>query len=189
MPRTLALLLALLLPAAACTPALDDDDSSDDDDTTTDDDDTVDDDDDATMDDDDTGDDDDDDDTEPCGLNELRLDLQVIGDFGPGTSFDSFESITLLGTLENNCPFEQRFETNSGCLLEPWTLSNDSTGVGEGRGCDDAITSWSVEQGGVLEDEVQMGQLSPGQWTWSATFMNQEASVQFQVNEVVIGVQ
>ena len=95
------------------------------------------------------------------------------------TVFSTTQSITLVGSLLNPCPNEVSFETNSGCLLDPWTVVGD--GSGEGRGCDDAITPWTVAPGGTLQDVVPMGTMQADTWTWLTGFMGQSATLTFVV--------
>jgi hypothetical protein len=175
MPRLLLALLCVLLISCAPTLGDDDDASSDDDDVTGDDDDTSGDDDDTIADDDDVSGDDDDDDTSGddddtgCGVDDLVLGMQVLDANGvSGVSFRPTDELTLSGSLENVCDIMLTFETNSGCLLEPWSLSGDGNGLG--RGCDDAITVWSVAEAGTLYDVVEVGALAAGTWMWEVGF-------------------
>ncbi len=177
MPRLLLALLCMFLISCAPTLGDDDDASSDDDDVTGDDDDTSADDDDVTGDDDDiSGDDDDDDDDTSgddddtgCGVDDLVLGMQVLDADGvSGVAFRPTDELTLSGSLENVCDIMLTFQTNSGCLLEPWTLSGNGTGLG--RGCDDAITTWTVPEGGTLLDEMEIGAQTAGTWVWEAGF-------------------
>ncbi|MCO4774259.1 MAG: hypothetical protein KDA24_29805 [Deltaproteobacteria bacterium] len=176
--RLLLLLLAVLL--AACPPTLGDDDDAADDDDASDDDDAADDDD--VSDDDDVADDDDDDDGTPCGVADLLLRVEAQDSNGVQQAvFGAGESVTLVGQLSNICPFDVAFETSSGCLLEPWTLTN-SSGAGEGRGCDDAITPWNLGEEAMLFDIVEMGTMSPGAWTFTAGFLGgQSDTITFEV--------
>lgn len=193
----LALLCSFLL--CSCAPRLSDDDdastddddvSGDDDDASGDDDDTSADDDDDTSpgdDDDDTSSGDDDDDTSPgddddtsCDVGDLVLSLSVLDANGvAGWSFRPEDVLTLSGSLTNVCDTMLTFETTSGCLLEPWSLSGNGTGLG--RGCDDAITTWTVAPGAALVDAEQIGAQSAGTWTWEAGFEGMVMTVTFTV--------
>ena len=193
MPRLLLALLCVLLISCAPTLGDDDDASSDDDDITGDDDDTSADDDDTSGDDDDisgddddtSGDDDDisgddDDDDTGCGVDDLVLGMQVLDANGvSGVSFRPADELTLSGSLENVCDIMLTFETMSGCLLEPWTFSGNGSGVS--RGCDAAITTWTVPEGGTLFDDVEIGAQTAGTWIWEAGFGGTTQSLTFTV--------
>ncbi len=161
-------LLILLLSAwvVGCPPTLDDDDATGDDDHATGDDD------DATADDDD----------DVCTAADFPLVLEARDDNGvAGMQFGVGTSITLVGVLTNDCSNTITVETTSGCLLQPWTL-NSSNGMGEARGCDDAITTWTWEPGQSLEDAVPIGTMQPALWTWTAGFVEgQSQTLSFEV--------
>jgi hypothetical protein len=189
LPRILPaahLLPALLAPVllfggVACPPSL-----GGDDDASAADDDTVDDDDDGTVDDDDSWDDDDvidDDDVSTCGIGDFELAAVALGDDGePDTIFAAAESVTTQGELYNPCPDDITFQTNTGCLLDPFTLGNES-GNGVGRGCDDAITTWTIGSRETLVDGIDWGMLETGWWVFEAGFGpgGQYAGLEFEV--------
>lgn len=185
----LALHCAFLI---SCAPTLGDDDdvSGDDDDTSADDDDTSGDDDDTSADDDDVSDDDDivaddddtsgDDDDDGCGVDDLVLGMQVLDANGvAGIAFRPTDELTLSGSLTNPCDIMLTFETSSGCLLEPWSLSGNGSGVS--RGCDAAITTWTIVEGGVVFDDVEIGAQTAGTWLWETGFRGDVQTLTFTV--------
>ena len=138
-------LLPLLL---GCPPVLDNGDPGDDD---------------ATADDDDI--------VGPCGVEDLEL-LAVVrgpnGDTGP--YFMPGEALEAGGILWNPCPVAQSFETRSGCLLDTWEVYDAAGQALDGRGCDDAITWWTLESGGSLEDMVPIGAPPLGDYALNVGF-------------------
>lgn len=200
-------LLFVLL--AACIPSLDDDtavddDSTADDDSVSDDDSVTDD--DSVMDDDSVGDDDtdpgdddsvmdddsvgDDDSVDECSPESLGLSAWAATAGGaPATVFIEQEPVTLYAALTSSCGEALTFETPSGCLFEPWSFES-SAGWGEGMGCDDAITTWTVEPFGEIVQSWERGLLDPADYIFAVGFRPNEqlTTVAFSVLGPVIGV-
>ncbi len=119
----------------------------------------------------------DDDDVADCGPWDWPLELMALGDDGvPTEVFGAGEQITLVGRITNTCAEGFAVQTNSGCLLDPWVLEAAS-GVGEGRGCDDAITLWDFAPGQMQQDSVPVGMLQADTWTWRAGFVEGQSQV------------
>jgi hypothetical protein len=195
--RRLTLVFACVL--AACVPTLaDDDDNVDDDDATGDDDDDATggdddqaDDDDAADDDDSQGDDDvaDDDDSQGddddvCSIADFTLGLAVMAANGTtGQQFTPEDELLVAGMLTNPCPTEITFSTPSTCLLEPFVVTG-ADGSATGRGCGDAIRTFSIAAGGTLQDTMSVGMLPAGSYVFDAGFGwgTLSASMTFTVN-------
>ena len=158
------------------TPTPDDDDSWDDDD-----DDAWDDDDDSWGDDDDAW-DDDDIDPEGCdGPESLVLGAWVFDtDGNAGSTFSTTDELTLEAWVSNPCDVPIVFTTSSSCLVDPWSLEAAS-GLGIGRGCDDAETDWWIDAGGTLYDTEFWGTMDTDDYFWSIGFFDQWLETWFEV--------
>ena len=168
----------LLLPLLACVPQLSgDDDATDDAD------------DDSTGDDDSISDDDDsvgDDDIGPCGPEDMDFSAWAATSDGvPSQIFAFGDGVVLVAQLENICPVDLSFTTNSGCLFDSWSLVSPSSG--EGMGCDTVISSWSIAAGETLMESWEIRPDTEGTWVWSVgtSVTGAAATVTFSVGELL----
>lgn len=76
----------------------------------------------------------------PCGLNDASFTAWTTDEDHVATaSFTEGDTVRMLGTIRNNCPFEIEVHLRSGCLVGhfDWTTAAGATGTSD-YGCTDA---------------------------------------------------
>lgn len=98
-----------------------------------------------------------------CTANDLDWIIEIRGSSGAATSFTTAENLVLAGVVRNPCAEDFTFSTNTTCLLAQAIIQGNS-GNPDGSFfhtpfCGSAITDWTIEPGGTVEETVPVGAL------------------------------
>lgn len=109
-----------------------------------------------------------------CTANDLEWVVEIRGASGAATSFATTENLVLAGVVRNPCTEDFVLTTNTTCLLAQAIVQGNS-GNPDGSFfhspfCGSAITDWTIEGGGTIEEPVTLGMLPEDTYTVEIIF-------------------